>query len=98
MLGYQRDAVLCGEVPIEYLKSQPVDFVLLDMIMDPGKSGCETYKRIITITPDQKTIILSEFSETDTVKKTQALGAGKYLKKPVTTEKLGMAFKEELKK
>jgi DNA-binding NarL/FixJ family response regulator len=58
----------------------------------------ETYKRIIKIHPGQKAIILSGFSETDDVKKTQSPGAGKYLKKPITLEKLGMAIKEELEK
>ena len=73
-----------------------VELVLLDMIMDPGMSGYETYKRIIKKYPDQKAIILSGFSETDDVKKTQSLGAGKFLKKPVTIEKMGLAVKEAL--
>lgn len=98
MLGYQSEAVSSGEAAIDYLQHKPVDLVLLDMIMEPGMSGYETYKRIIKIQSDQKAIILSGFSETDKVKKTQALGAGKYLKKPVTLEKLGMAIKEELEK
>jgi len=32
------------------------------------------------------------------VKKAQKLGAGRYIKKPVTLEKLGLAVKEELEK
>jgi hypothetical protein len=32
------------------------------------------------------------------VKETQRLGAGKYIKKPVTLEKMGLAVKEELEK
>jgi DNA-binding NarL/FixJ family response regulator len=68
------------------------------MIMDPGISGYETYKRIIKIHPGQKAIILSGFSETEDVKKAQSLGAGQYVKKPVTIEKIGLAIKEELTK
>ena len=96
MLGYEYQAVSSGEAAIEYLKEHRVDLVLLDMIMDPGISGYETYKQIIKIHPGQKAIILSGFSETEDVKKTQSLGAGKYLKKPIMLEKLGMAIKEEL--
>jgi two-component system, cell cycle sensor histidine kinase and response regulator CckA len=59
------------------------------MIMDPGISGHETYKQIIQIHPAQKAIIVSGFSETDDVKDTQMLGAGKYIKKPLTIERLG---------
>jgi PAS domain S-box-containing protein len=98
MLGYKYKAVASGEKAIEYLEQNTVDLILLDMIMEPGINGHETYRRIIKIYPGQKTIILSGFSETDEVKNTQSLGAGKYLKKPITLEKLGMAIKEELAK
>jgi signal transduction histidine kinase len=61
-LGYQCASVSSGEEAIEYLAQNSVDLILLDMIMDPGISGYETYKRIIKIHPDQKAIILSGFS------------------------------------
>ncbi|MCP4623665.1 MAG: hypothetical protein GY850_09060 [bacterium] len=48
------------------------------------------------IHPDQKAVIISGFTETDDVKVAQKLGAGKYLKKPITLEKIGLAIKEEL--
>ena len=98
MLGYRSVAVSSGEAAVEYLKSHAVDLVLLDMIMDPGMNGYETYRRIITIHPGQKAIILSGFSETGDVRKTQSLGAGEYLKKPIVLEKLGLAIKAELGK
>ena len=66
------------------------------MIMDPGIDGLETYKRIIKLHPNQKVIIASGFSETDRVKEAQRLGAGKYIKKPYTLEKIGIAVKNEL--
>jgi len=97
-LGYKTKAVSCGEEAVEYLKEHSVDLILLDMIMDPGINGRETYKRIIEIHPKQKAIIISGFAETEDVKEAQKLGAGKYLKKPITLEKIGRAFKEELGK
>jgi two-component system cell cycle sensor histidine kinase/response regulator CckA len=57
-----------------------------------------TYERIIKIHPNQKAIIVSGFAETDDVKKAQRLGAGQYIKKPITLEKIGMAVRDELKK
>ncbi len=68
--------------------------------MDPGINGHETnkYKRIIKIHPDQKAIIVSGFADTDEVKEAQKLGAGKYIKKPLTLERIGLAVKEELNK
>ena len=64
--------------------------------MDPGISGRETYKRIVEIHPNQKAIIVSGFAETDEVKEAQRLGAGQYVKKPISLESLGIAVKEEL--
>jgi len=98
ILGYKTKAVSSGEEAVEYLKEHTVDLLLLDMIMDPGISGRETYERIIKIHPNQKAVIVSGFAETDEVKKAQKLGAGKYIKKPLTLEKIGLAVKKEWEK
>jgi CheY-like chemotaxis protein len=97
-LGYKTKAVRSGEEAIEYLKENTVDLLLLDMIMDPGINGRETYERIIESHPKQKAIIVSGFAETEDVKEAQKLGTGKYIKKPLTLEKIGMTVKEELEK
>lgn len=97
-IGYQAEAVSSGEEAIEYLKANTVDLILLDMIMDPGINGRETYQGILAIHPRQKAIIVSGFAETDEVKAAQKLGAGQYLKKPFTLQQIGLAVKEELKK
>ena len=68
------------------------------MIMDPGIDGLDTYKGIIEIHPGQKAIIASGFSETNRVKEAQKLGAGVYINKPYTIEKIGLAVKSELEK
>jgi PAS domain S-box-containing protein len=97
-LGYKAFAVSSGEEAIEYLKEQGTDLVLIDMIMDPGISGLETYEGIINIHPKQKAVIVSGFAETGEVTKTQELGAGQFLKKPLTLEALGVTLKQELGK
>ncbi|MCX5895669.1 MAG: PAS domain S-box protein [Proteobacteria bacterium] len=97
-LNYQVETVSSGEDAIEYLKSKSADLIILDMIMEPGIDGLETYKRILKISPRQKAIIASGFSATDRVKEAQRLGAGSYIKKPYMLEKIGMAVKTELAK
>jgi CheY-like chemotaxis protein len=97
-LGYRAKAVSSGQEAVAYLKEKSFDLLLLDMIMDPGISGHETYERIIEFQPNQKAIVVSGFAETDEVKVIQKLGAGKYIKKPLTLEKIGLAIKEELGK
>lgn len=97
-LGYSAQAVASGEEAVEYLKTNKVDLLLLDMIMDPGMDGLETYQKIQELYPEQKAIIASGFSETDRVKELQRLGVGTYLKKPFLLEQLGISVKEELEK
>jgi CheY-like chemotaxis protein len=95
-LGYQVAAVSSGEEAVEYLKDHKVDLLILDMIMDPGMDGLDTYKKIIKINPDQKAIITSGFSENERVRKAESLGGCRYIKKPYTIENLGIAIKESL--
>ena len=97
-LGYSVKTVSSGEEAVELLKKNTVDLLLLDMIMDPGIDGLETYRRISEIHPNQRAVIASGFSKTDKVKNAQRLGAGQYLKKPYTIDKIGMAVRSELDK
>jgi len=90
-LGYCVTTVSSGEEAVDYLKDNSADLLILDMIMDPGIDGLETYKRIIELRPGQKALIVSGFSETKRVKKAQKLGAGAYVKKPFLLEKIGLA-------
>jgi DNA-binding NarL/FixJ family response regulator len=92
------ESVASGEESLIYLKNHPVDIIVLDMIMDPGMDGLETYEKILSIRPQQKAIIVSGFSETDRVLKAQALGAGAYVKKPYIQEQIGLAIRKELDK
>jgi PAS domain S-box-containing protein len=95
-LGYSVTTVSSGEEAVEYLKENSADLIVLDMIMAPGIDGLETYKRILELLPEQKSIIASGFSETDRVQEAQRLGAGTYVKKPYILEKIGMAVRAEL--
>ncbi len=96
LLGYSVSSVPSGEAAVEYLKTRKVDLLVLDMIMDPGLNGYETYKRIIDRNPGQKAVIASGFSETELVKETQRIGAGAYIRKPYLLDKIGQVVKEEL--
>jgi len=95
-LGYRVDAVSSGEEAVDYLKTRTADLLILDMIMDPGIDGLETYKQILQLHPTQKAIIASGYSESDRVKESQKLGAGAYVKKPYLMEKMAVAVREEL--
>ncbi len=95
-LGYAVSAVESGEKAIEFLKDNPQDLLILDMIMPPGIDGAETYRLISRIHPGQKAIIVSGFAESGLVLWAQALGAGAYVRKPFTKATIGAAIRTEL--
>ena len=97
-LGYATASVPSGEHAVEYVRDNLVDLLVLDMIMDPGIDGLDTYKKVIELRPGMKAVIASGFADTHRVKETQELGAGSYVKKPYTIEKIGIAVKTELEK
>ena len=95
-LGYTAHAVESGEAAVDYLKENAADLVVLDMIMDPGMDGLETWREIVRLHPEQRAIIASGYAETEKVKTAQRLGAGEYLKKPYMIDSLGRAIKNAL--
>jgi PAS domain S-box-containing protein len=95
-LGYSVMTAESGEQAVELIKNGSYDLLILDMIMPPGMDGLETYRRIIDIVPNQRAVIASGYAETERVHETQRIGAGGYVKKPFTLEKIGMAVRTEL--
>jgi PAS domain S-box-containing protein len=95
-LGYQIVTASSGENALEYLKDHSVDLVLLDMIMEPGIDGLETYRRILDLHPGQRAIITSGYVEKARIQEAQKLGVGTFIKKPYVLEEIGVAIWNEL--
>ncbi len=95
-LGYRAKSVASGEEAVEFVQGEPADLIVLDMIMEPGIDGLETYQQILRYQPRQRAIIASGFAESERVKETRQLGAGAYLRKPYTVEALVKAVRAEL--
>ena len=95
-LGYVAEVVSSGDAAVQYVKENPVDLIVLDMIMPKGMNGRETYQEILKIHPSQKAVIASGYAKTLEVDFARRLGAGHYIKKPYSLEKIGIAIKEEL--
>ncbi len=95
-LGYSVHTVDSGEKAIDYLKRNKVDLVLLDMLMEPGMNGLQTYEEIIKIHPSQKAIIASGFSKSEDINSALQLGVGNFINKPYSLEKIAQCVKVEL--
>jgi PAS domain S-box-containing protein len=96
LLGYHVVCQDSGEKALAYLQDHQVDLVLLDMLMDPGINGRQTYERMLEINPGQKAIIVSGFSEKDDVKAALHMGAVGFIQKPYSINQLGRAIKQAL--
>ena len=95
-LGYRVTAVSSGEAAVDYLKTHGADLMILDMIMEPGIDGLETYRQVAAFNPGQKAVVASGFSENERVRALHRLGVTEYVKKPYTLEKIGLAVKKVL--
>lgn len=95
-LGYKTDTVGSGEEAVNYIKKNEVDLIVLDMIMDSGINGRQTYEEILKINPKQRALIASGFAENGEVKQTLLLGANQFVKKPYSLTQMGQAVKQAL--
>ncbi len=95
-LGYEVASVASGEDAVAAARIRPPDLVVLDMIMEPGIDGLETYQKLLEINAGQRAIIASGYSESERVRATLRMGAGAYIKKPYLFEKIGKAVRAEL--
>jgi len=95
-LNYRVITAASGEEAVAYLRENRADLLILDMIMEPGIDGLETYRRVLKLHPGQRAIIVTGFAKTDRVEEALRLGAGGYVKKPYVIGNLGSAVRREL--
>ena len=85
--GLDVTGALSGEEALSVLGRQPVDVVLLDVMM-PGMDGIETLVEIRKRHPGISVIMLSGHAQMETAVKGMELGACDYLVKPVDFNEL----------
>ncbi|MBU1344572.1 MAG: response regulator [Proteobacteria bacterium] len=95
-LGYDAFSCVSGETAVSLVKENTYDLMIIDMVMAPGIDGLETYKRILSICPEQKALFATGFLVTQKIKAAQNLGAGPCLLKPYSLEQMGYLIKKEL--
>ena len=96
-LNYRVTTVSSGEQAIAFVEQQRVALVILDMVMDPGLDGCQTYAEILKREPRQRAIIVSGYAAAEQQQKALSMGAGDYLVKPYTVAQLSAAVHRVLR-
>ncbi|RKX18930.1 MAG: hypothetical protein DRP51_08295 [Candidatus Zixiibacteriota bacterium] len=97
-LGYNATAINSGEQTVKYLKKNPQDLLLLDMIMPDGIDGTETFRQVIEMYPNQKAIIVSGYAESSRVEEARQLGIEMYIRKPLTLKLVASCIRKVLDK
>jgi len=100
-IGYTVESAHSGEEALQLFATHKAQghfpkLVILDMVMGEGMDGAQTYQELKAMNPNQRAIIVSGYAESPRVTLAQTLGAGTYLRKPVTLEKLSKAVRQEL--
>ena len=88
-LGYKALTLSSGERAVDFLRNNSVDLLILDMLMEPGISGLETYRRIMKFKPEQKAVIASGFSQQESIEEARSLGVADFIVKPYSVERIG---------
>jgi len=97
-LNYKVKCVSSGEEALALHETETFDILLLDMLMEPGMNGLETYKKICAKLPRQKAVIASGYSKSNKVQEAIRLGASAFIAKPYTLEHLGQALTAALRR
>ena len=92
-VGFEVTSAASGMVALEKLKQQPIDFIILDILL-PEMDGFEIYVRL-QADPDTKDIpvmIVTAWADARNLEKASHLGIKHFLAKPFTEDELLLAI------
>ena len=95
-LGYSVLTASNGPEALTQARQTMVDLVVLDMCLDTGMDGLETYRELIKVHPGLRAVIVSGFEANDQAREMQRLGAGQFIQKPYMLETIAAAVRSEL--
>jgi DNA-binding response OmpR family regulator len=79
--GYNAVSVPNGQAAIEYVRTHPIDLIVVDLRM-PGMDGLEVIQVVNQASPDTEVILLTAHGSTDTAIQALRLRIHDYLTKP----------------
>jgi signal transduction histidine kinase/CheY-like chemotaxis protein len=99
VLGYSVAGVTSGREGLKRMRDggERYDLVILDMVMEMGMDGLETFIELRKLNPHQRVILMSGFTKAArNIAQAQQMGAGAYLRKPLTIESVATTIRREL--
>jgi len=79
--GYNVSSVPNGQAAVEYVRTHPVDLVIVDLKM-PGMDGLEVIQVVNQISPETEVVLLTAFGSTESAIQALRLRIHDYLLKP----------------
>lgn len=80
-----------GSEAMDRLREYTPDIVILDIIL-PDANGLDLVKSILAATPATRVVICSAIGQEPVIRKALDLGAGAFIRKPCTPEKVAAAL------
>jgi DNA-binding response OmpR family regulator len=81
--GYAVNSVPNGQAAVEYVRTHPVDLMIVDLRM-PGMDGLEVVQVVNQVSPETEVILLTAFGTTETAIQALRLRVHDYLLKPAS--------------
>ena len=93
--GYNVTSAPNGQVAVEYVRTHPVDLMIVDLRM-PGMDGLEVVQVVNQMAPDTEIVLLTAFASTDSAVQALRLRIHDYLIKPAAPAQVIASVKKGL--
>lgn len=93
--GYAVNAVPNGQAAVEYVRTHPVDLMVVDLRM-PGMDGLEVIQVVNQVSPETEIILLTAFGTTESAIQALRLRVHDYLLKPAAPSQVVNSIKKGL--
>jgi len=86
MEGFSVETATRSENAFELVRENPPDIAVLDVVLKDDINGVEIFKKIKSMSPDTKTVMMTAFSVQELLDEALAQGAVATLSKPLALE------------
>lgn len=93
--GYSVNSVPNGQAAVEYVRTHPVDLMVVDLRM-PGMDGLEVIQVVNQVAPDTEVILLTAYASTETAIQALRLRIHDYMMKPALPSQIVASVKKGL--
>jgi len=93
--GYAVNAVPNGQAAVEYVRTHPVELMIVDLRM-PGMDGLEVVQVVNQVSPETEVILLTAFGSTESAVQALRLRIHDYLLKPAPPSQVVNSVKKGL--